>query len=187
LADELYSIIPTAPQFSLVSIIEYSKNDEPPLFFILVHFAFSLFGSNEVVGRLTCAFIGLLGVVSFYFLEEECNGRTTGVFAALITGTNYFHIYYSQKLRFYTMAFLFATLSYLFFIRAFKMSRVIDFEGYIVFSICLLYTQYFGLIIFGTQALTFIVLLFYKQDLKFILLSITSGIVIVVACIPGCP
>lgn len=32
--DELYSIVPTAPENSLHSVIEYSKADQPPLFFI---------------------------------------------------------------------------------------------------------------------------------------------------------
>jgi uncharacterized membrane protein len=185
--DELYSIVPTAPENSLQSVIEYSKADQPPLFFIYIHYIFKIFGYNEIVGRIACAFIGLLSIPVIYFLGKECQGKLTGLFAALLTGINYFHIYYSQELRFYTMAFFFASLSYLFYIRAFKYVRLIDFIGYTVSTICLLYTHYFGLIVVGTQALTFLILLKGKRNSKFVLLSISAAIVTLVALIPWTP
>src|SRR6185503_270051 len=121
--DELHSIIPTDPNNSLLSIIEYSKKDQPPLFFIYIHYAFTLFGYNELVGRMASAFLGLLGIVVIYFLGKECEGKAVGLFAASLTAISYYHIYYSQELRFYSMSFLFSALSYLFFIRAFKRSK----------------------------------------------------------------
>ncbi|MCA6416913.1 MAG: glycosyltransferase family 39 protein, partial [Cytophagales bacterium] len=169
--------MPTAPENSLHSVIEYSKADQPPLFFIYIHYIFKIFGYNEIVGRIACAFIGLLSIPIIYFLGKEYHGKLTGIFAALLTGINYFHIYYSQELRFYTMAFFFASLSYLFYIRAFKYVRLIDFIGYSISTVCLLYTHYFGLIIFGTQALTFLILLKGKRNSKFVLLSISAAIV----------
>ncbi len=185
--DELYSIVPTAPENSLESVIEYSKGDQPPLFFIYIHYMFKIFGYNEAVGRIACAFIGLLSIPTIYFLGKECQGKLTGLFAALLTGINYFHIYYSQELRFYSMAFLCAALSYLFFIRAYKKNKIIDYGAYVIVTISLLYTHYYGLIIFGAQALTFLILLIYKRDLKFILLSVASAILIMLAFVPWLP
>lgn len=185
--DELYSIVPTDPQNSLVSIIEYAKGDQPPLFFIYIHYVFALFGYNELVGRTACAFIGLIGILAIYFLGKECHGKAAGLFAAFLTGLNYFHIYYSQELRFYSMVFLFAVLSYLFFIRAFKRNKTIDFIGYAIFTVFLLYTHYFGIIIFLVQVLTFFFLLIYKRDFRFIVSSIISGIAITIAFIPWMP
>src|SRR5258706_14897451 len=72
--DELHSIIPTDPSNSLSSIIEYSKTDQPPLFFIYIHYAFSLFGYNELVGRMASPFFGILGIIGIYFLGKECYG-----------------------------------------------------------------------------------------------------------------
>ena len=185
--DELYSIVPTAPENSLQSVIEYSKGDQPPLFFIYLHYIFKIFGYNEIVGRIACAFIGLLSIPIIYYLGKECHNKATGVFAALLTGVNYFHIYYSQELRFYSMAFLFSTLSYLFFVRAFKRNDLINFVGYAIFTIGLLYIHYYGMIIFFGQGLTFIVLLKYKRDIKFIILSICAGLAIVAAFSPWLP
>ncbi len=185
--DELYSIIPTDPKNSVASIIEYCKTDQPPLFFLYIHSVFSLFGYNELVGRLACAVIGLFGILVMYFLGAECKGKQTGLLASLITAVNYFHIYYSQELRFYSMAFLFSALSYLFFIRAFKRNKIFDFTAYIVTTTSLLYIHYFGMFVFFSQAIAFLVLLFYKWNAKFLLLSILSAIIIVIGFSPWLP
>jgi len=182
--DELYSIVPTDPKNSVQSIIEYCKGDQPPLFFMYLYYAFKFFGYNELVGRMASALIGVIGIPAIYLLAKECFGKTTGLFASLLTAINYFHIYYSQEVRFYGMAFLFTTLSYLFFIRAFKTTRAFDFIGYILCTSCLLYTHYFGLFIFGAQAITFFILLYYNRSVKFILLSILSGIAVGASFLP---
>lgn len=185
--DELYSIIPADPQNSLASIIEYAKSDQPPLFFIYIHYVFVLFGYNEIAGRAACAFLGVVGILAVYFLGKECGGKSVGLFAAFLTAFSYFHIYYSQELRFYSMAFLLSTLSYLYFIRAFRRNKVIDFAGYVVFTVCLLYTHYFGIIIFCTQMLTFPFILIYKRGVKFIISSLLSGMTVAIAFFPWIP
>lgn len=185
--DELYSIVPTAPENSVQSIIDYCKEDQPPFFFIYLHLMFKFFGYNEQVGRVACAFIGILGIPVVYFLAKECSNKTAGIFAAVLVAINYFHIHYSQDIRFYSMTFLFTALSYLFFIRAYKTSRPTDFIVYSIFTVCLLYSHYYGMIIFGTQAVTFLIILYYQRDLKFILRSIASAIVIMLAFLPWTP
>lgn len=185
--DELYSVVPTDPKNSLQSIIEYCKGDQPPLFFIYIHYAFKIFGYSEIVGRAACVLIGVMGIPAMYLLGKECFGKTTGLFASLLTAINYFHIYYSQEVRFYGMAFLFASLSYLFFIRAFKRNRTIDFIGYTICTSCLLYTHYFGLFIFGAQAITFLVLRSYNRSKKFAGLSVVSGIAAGASFLPWLP
>src|SRR5258706_1035692 len=185
--DELHSIIPTDPSNSLSSIIEYSKTDQPPLFFIYIHYAFSLFGYNELVGRMASAFLGILGIIGIYFLGKECDGKNVGLFGALLTAVSYYHIYYSQELRFYSMSFLFTVVSYFFFIRAFRRNNPIDFTGYVISTVCLLYTHYYGLIIFCTQILTFFILLPYKRDLRFVIASILSGVAVMLSFIPWVP
>ncbi len=104
--DELHSIIPTDPNNSLLSVIEYCKSDQPPAFFIYLYYFFHLFGYSEVVGRVASALIGVMAIPLMYFLGKEVKGQAVGLFAALLTCLNYMHIYYSQELRFYSMAFL---------------------------------------------------------------------------------
>lgn len=107
--------------------------------------------------------------------------------AALLTAINYFHIYHSQELRFYGLVFLLTALSYLFFIRAYKNEKLIDFIGYVLATIGLLYTHYFALIVILTQGITFLFLLMYKRNLKFVIHSILSGIIMVLAFSPWIP
>ena len=185
--DELYSIVPTGPENSLQSIIEYSKGDQPPLLFIYIHYMFKLFGYTELVGRLSCAVIGIISIPMIYLLGKACLNKSVGLMASLLTAINYFQIYYSQELRFYAMAFLFAVLSYLFFIRAFKGNRTIDYLGYFIFTVCLLYTHYYGMIIFGVQAITFLILIYFKRNNSFIIKATLSGIAIIIAFVPWLP
>ncbi len=185
--DELHSIIPSDPANSIFSLIEYCKADQPPFSFIYLHYFFHLFGYNEVTGRMACAFLGVAAIPVMYLLGKEIEGRSVGLFAALLTSLNYMHIYYSQELRFYSMAFLLTAVSFHFLLRAFKGARLVDFVLYTLFTTALLYTHYYGLVIYGVQAIAFLVLLIYRRDKKFLIGSIVSGILILVLFIPWLP
>ncbi len=185
--DELYTIIPTNPGNSIASLIEYCYRDQPPLFFLYCQLMFKIFGYNEVVGRLSSATVGLLAIPSVYLLAREFSNRPTSVFAALLVSINYFHIYYSQELRFYSLLFLLTTLSYLFFVRAFKNPKRVNFIFYVITSVALLYTHYYGLLVFGCQALTFLILLFGNVSKRFIISGIVSGLTVVLLFIPWLP
>jgi hypothetical protein len=41
--DELHSMIPTNPANTLAALIEYCKTDQPPAYFIMLHYWFKLF------------------------------------------------------------------------------------------------------------------------------------------------
>jgi mannosyltransferase len=176
--DELHSIIPTAPDAAIASIIEYCKTDQPPAFFIYLHFFFKVFGYSEYAGRAACAVIGILSIPAVYFLAKECNNSNTGLAAALFLAVNYFSIYYSQELRFYSFAFLFSTLSFLFMIRSWKYNLILDFILYSACTSILLYTHYFGMVIFASQVIIFIYLIIrYRPRIRFIVLGFIFGIV----------
>src|SRR5688572_14090497 len=91
--DELHSIVPTDPANSLSSIIEYCKRDQPPGYFILLHYFLSAFGYNEVVGRSASVLLGVLAIPVMYFFGKEIKGQGVGIAAALLTSLNYMHIY----------------------------------------------------------------------------------------------
>lgn len=186
--DELHSIIPTRPAASVSSIINYCKGDQPPAFFLYLHFFFKAFGYSEYVGRAAAALIGIASIPTMYFLGKECKNNSVGIVAALFITINYFSIYYSQELRFYSFALLFSALSFLFFIRTFKYDKAMDYVGYIFTSSILLYTHYFGIVIFATQFLTFIALwIFVKVPKGFIYKGLVSGIIAALTFAPWLP
>lgn len=164
--DELYSLIPTNPNNSFYSVIEYSKSDQPPLYFILLHYWFKILPYNEYMGRLLSAMFGVLGVIAMYFLGVEFKSKEVGIIASFLTALNYFHIYYSQELRFYSLLFLLTTLSNLFFLRCFKNATVGNYVLYCLFTICMIYTHYFGPVVVMAQAFIFIVFVFLGKKIK---------------------
>jgi uncharacterized membrane protein len=186
--DELHSIIPTNPENTLSSVIEYSKKDQPPAYFLLLQQWFALTAYNEYFGKLLSVILGILGVVAIYFLGKEIKDAATGIFASYITAVNYIHIYFSQEVRFYTMLFLMSVLSYLFFIKCCKKRALVNYAGYILFSIILIYTHYYGMVVMLTQLLTFIGLIILgKRDTPFIVNATFSGVLVGLSFIPWIP
>jgi uncharacterized membrane protein len=120
-----------------------------------------------------------------YLLGKELRNASVGLMASFITALNFFHVQYSQEVRFYVLLFLLTALSYLFFIKAYRNPSLLNYFFYTIVSIALAYTHYFGPVVIIAQGVTFLVLaIFRKRELKFILLSILSGIIILLAYIP---
>ncbi|MBI1770274.1 MAG: glycosyltransferase family 39 protein [Bacteroidetes bacterium] len=185
--DELYSIIPTAPENSIQSIIEHCKTDQPPFFFLFIHSVFRFFPYNEITGRIACAIIGLISIVVIYFLGSEIKNREAGLFASFLCAINFFHIFYSQELRFYSMAFLLSSVSYLFFIKACRNPKTRNLFLYAVSTVALLYTHYFGLLIFGAQGFTFIYLIIKDKNYQLARFGIITGLLVLLAFSPWIP
>jgi mannosyltransferase len=161
--DEIHSMNGADPDYSLLEVIEYSKKDQPPTFFLILHFWLKLFGFSDISGRSLSVVIGVLGILAMYFLGDEIKGERIGLMSSFITSINYFHISFSQEARFYSLLFLLAALSYLFFIRAIKKNKYIDFVLYFVFTVGMLYTHYFGLVVFASQAAIFLGLIVWNN------------------------
>jgi 4-amino-4-deoxy-L-arabinose transferase-like glycosyltransferase len=178
--DELHSVIGSDPGKTLANVIEYCKKDQPPLFFLILYGWFKLFSYNDFNGHLLVAIIGSLSIVAIYFTGREWKNQAVGVAAAFLTSINYFHVDASRQIRFYPLVFLLSSLSYLFFLRIVKKRKAHDFIFYIVSTSALLNTHYFGLVVFGSQFLIFIILIFWKKitDRRFLALSFLSGITV---------
>jgi uncharacterized membrane protein len=186
--DELYSIVPAHPINDLSFIIQYAKSDQPPLFFILLHGWVKLFSYTAFSGRLLVVFFGLCGVVAIYFLGKEIGNKRVGLFAGFLTAINYFHIIYSQELRFYSLLFCLTTVSFIFFIRSLKHKNVGSYVLYVISTVGLLYTQYFGIIIFLIQGFIFVCfVLVYEEKLRFILTGSLIAAIVILAFLPWLP
>lgn len=155
--DELHSIIPTHPDQQLADVIEYSKGDQPPLFFVMLHGWFQVFPYNETSGKALCALLGVLGTGAMFFLGKEVAGNTAGLASMFVTAFTSFHIYYSQELRFYGLLFLLSALSFWAFIKFLRSPVILNQCIFIIVSVALLYTHYFALVVVVTQATVFII------------------------------
>lgn len=186
--DELHSIIPTEPSGTMLSVIEYSKGDQPPLFFILLHLWYKVFPYDETSGRLFSAIIGVLGIAAMYFLGKEIKGPAFGLLSSLVTSINIFHLYYSQELRFYSLLFLLTTVSFFMFIKLIKVPSVKNQFFFSVISILLLYTHYYGMVVVFSQAIIFIfICLIYKKGISFFLKGLLCSLIVLLAFSPWIP
>lgn len=175
--DEIFSMQESDPAFSLATVYSSIQKDQPPVFFFLLHGYLKWFGYTDFAGRsLTCV-IGVLGIIAMFFLGTEFKDERLGLTAAFLTTINYFHVGISVEIRFYALVFLLSALSYLFFLRAIKRMRIQDFVCYSVFTALALNTHYFGLVMFASQLLIFIIVLIWlKTEIKLLILGLIAGI-----------
>jgi uncharacterized membrane protein len=180
--DELFSIYHSSPDFSLFRILGVSRWDpHPPLFLLLLHGWMKLFGYNEFSPRLFVAVIGILSVFPVFLLAKEIYNRNSGIIAGLLVSTNFYHLYYSQEVRPYILLFMFSTLSFLFFIRDLRQPGRISRRLFILFSLLMLYTHYYGLFILLAQFVYLIIHYGVKKklfDLKALKRHFVTGLMI---------
>jgi len=186
--DELFSIYHSSPDFSIFRIVGVSRWDpHPPLFLLLLHSWMKLFGYNEFSPRLFTAVIGILSVFPVVLLGKEIFNRQAGLIAGLLVSVNFYHLYYSQEVRPYILLFLFTTLSFLFFIKDLKEQGKKNRLFYVLYTILMLYTHYYGLFILLSQ---FIYLAFYYGfqkklfNLRAIRHHLMAGLMMVILYVP---
>ena len=163
--DELTTMNETGPGTGWGEMFNYLKTGEhhPPLFFIVEKIAFSIFGYTASVARVIPAIAGAAGVWAMYRLGKEMLNKQLGLICAILTCVNYFCLSYSQEARPYSFAFLFATLSFTWFVKLLKAPSKRNMIGYSVFSLLLLYTHYYGLFVVAAQAVLALIFIFQEQ------------------------
>ncbi len=166
--DELHTAIEADPALSWSALGEYLKccDQHPPLFFILEKTLFTIFGSSEFVARSLSAISGMIGIWVVFLLGTKLYTVRLGLVAAALTSFNYFHILYSQEARPYAMAFLFASLSFLYLIHLIKKPTLKNSLLHALFTLLLIGTHYFGLFVFASQIVIAILFWIYEKEEK---------------------
>lgn len=151
--DELHTMIEADPSLSVSELFNYLKccDQHPPLFFFLEKFLFGIFGHSEWTARALTATAGTVSVWAMFLVGKELYNNQLGFIAALLTTVNYYNIQYSQEARGYILAFLFASFSLLYFIKLLKQANTKIIIRYIIFTLLLMYTHYYGLFVFVAQ------------------------------------
>lgn len=186
--DEIYSVNGAGPQKQLKEVIEYSKTDQPPLYFIILHIWFKIFSFNDYNARLLSVLFGTLGIISMFFLGKEFKDEKVGLIASALTAFNFFSIMYSQEARFYSLLFLLSALSFLFFKRALRTERPIDLSLYTLTTSLIIYTHYFGFVLYFSQVIIFFALLVKGQfNWKFAVNAFVFGLATILLCSPWIP
>lgn len=166
--DELFSLPRSHPDLSLSEMINRfitSTDPHPPLYFVLLHYCFVIFGYSEYTARAFSALVGALGIVAVFQLGRTLWNRKCGLLASLFLLLNYFHLAFSQEVRSYALLFLLSALSYTYFVKSIKCMRIRDFVAYSLFTVLMIYTHYFGLIVAASQVIFMATYLVFQRPL----------------------
>lgn len=188
--DEIHTLNEANPELSLSEMYTslMGSDPHPPLYFILVQLFFKLFGYSTLVLRIFSALLGIAGLYAIYSLGKELMNKKVGLIATALLAVNYFHIYYSQEARMYSMLFFTTTLAFLFLIRFIKKPTLKSALFHGLFAALMIYTHFFALFALFAQyiiLLIFIVKPFNTDRKKMFLYSFFSGILTLLLYLPA--
>lgn len=133
-------------------IFEAIKTDNnPPLYYLLLHYWMIVFGDSEVATRMLSATAGVLALGVIYRVGDILFGRPTGLAAALLLALSPFHIRFSQEDRAFALAAFLALLSFYFLLRLSRERSVGVQAGYVLSTSLLMYTHVYGLLVVAAQ------------------------------------
>ena len=188
--DEIHTLNEADPQKSLSEVYQslLIAEPHPPLYFFLLHIIFQIFGYTMFVARSFSAILGVAGIFSIYFLGKEFINKKVGLYAAILVVVNYFHLYYSQDARMYSLMFLTATMSFIFLIRFIKVPTYKSAILFGLFSTLMIYSHFFALFVLVSQCLILLIFIFRPVKVKrmrFFTLTMLSGILILLLYLPS--
>lgn len=154
-----------------LSQIFFCPENNPPLYYIILHWWINLCGDSEFSVRFPSVIFGFLSIFMIYKVGNQIFDKDVGILSSLLLGLSVFHIHYSQEARTYSLSALLTLLSIYFFIKLLRKKSYTVFFGYILSSTLLIYSHIYGLFIIISQNI-YIVALFllsketYKLNLK---------------------
>jgi mannosyltransferase len=144
--------------------IFFLPENNPPLYYIILHCWIQLFGISEFSVRFPSAIFGFLSLFMIYKIGSELFDIDVGMISSLLMTFSIFHIQYSQEARTYSLSVLLTLLSMYFFIKLLKEAGHRFLIGYVLSSILLMYSHIYGLFIIIAQNIYFIVLSLLSKE-----------------------
>ncbi len=185
--DEATSIL-TAKSYSYIGLItQFAASDfHPPLYYLVLKFWTSLFGSTEIGARNLSILCGVLSVWVVYLVGNKLFGRTIGLITALLLATAPLHVYYSQEARMYSLETLLVLISVYMFTQVLEQQSVVRWLLFTFLNILLLYTDYLPTFIF----IVYWLFIFYRRksfSKQFVTYFAISQVVVIVSFLPFVP
>lgn len=157
-------------------------NCHMPFYYLFLKVWTFLFGNADIVLRLSSVLVGLLNIVSCYFLGKEYKDQKTGLFCSLFAALSGFLIYFSQEVRLYGLIFLISTWIAFYFIKTIRNLNKLNFLMYLFCNFMLLITHTIGFVYVFFNIIIFSILVIkkYPQFKKSIFIS--YGLLIISFC-----
>ena len=153
-------------------------HNSPPFYWIILHYWVELFGTGEAAVRSLSAIFGVGAILVTYLVGKELFNRKIGLIASFLSAISYFHIYYSQEARNYSLLLLLSLLSYYFFIKILKHNKNWYYVGYLLANFLLGFTHIYGLFIIASQIVYFFLIWKKYQPQRWKLIATLADTVI---------
>ena len=143
----------------LATVIEGSgeRHNTPPLYFTLLHFWILLFGTGEAAIRSLSAIFGIVSIFLMYKVGSELFSQKAGLISSFILSISYFHIFYSQETRGYSLLLMLTLLSFYLFNKVLKSDNQGKYFALLLLAnISLAYTHVYGLLVIASQIFFFL-------------------------------
>ena len=112
--EEIYTLdIVKLPIMGIITNFDYT----PPVYNLLAHFSYVLFGGYDVAIRYPAVVAGILLIPAMYYLGKEYHSELVGLYCAGITTILVPMIYYSQYARAYSLSLLCFTIALILYLR----------------------------------------------------------------------
>ena len=179
--DEILSFWIASPEHSISESFEIHNKTDPNTFsfnFLLKIF-YNIFSYNSDYARYLSAFFGILSILISIKIAKLLDINQIKNFLVLLLAFNIFLISYSQEARVYSILFFFSFLSFIYFIKIFKIdAKKRDFFLFSIFTLIAIYLHPFAFIILFSY-LVFLMLKYFrsKEYFKKINLSLIAVII----------
>lgn len=188
--DEIITVYTSGSDKSFSEIYQYLINSDPhpPLYYYIVHCFYLIFENSSLVARVVSALFGIGGFFALYHLSKELHNKNVGLIAVCLLALNYFHIFYSQEARMYSMLFFTTTISFYYLIRFIKNPSLKTAIIHGIFASIMIYTHFFALFTLFSQYVILLYFLIKPYDTSYklqIKLPIISGLTTLLLYIPA--
>jgi hypothetical protein len=184
-ADEIYSAA-CAGNPNLPFMSTFADPGNPPFYFILLRFWFTIFGWSEESGTMLSVLLGTFSIVAVYLLVKPFFGRKAALCAALFVAFSGFSIGYSREMRAYILLMALAPLISLALFGFVKKPSLKNLFLYILPSIMIVNAHIYGILYIMANFLFYITLMLYRRQWRWktALFFFTGNVIIALSFLP---
>ena len=175
-SDELFTINMSTSSLSFTDVFIKALTFDytPPIYYLCAHISILLFGATTTAIRYPSAIFGIILIPVIYLIGKEYKDELLGLIMSGFATVYYNGVYYAKYGRSYSMAIVFCSMAFYFFMRLIRGDRS-AWLGFAAFSILSMWTHIYTSIPIGLMVL--ILLLNNRIHIK------TIG-VITIGCLP---
>lgn len=160
--DEMISyVISVSDSLSGVIKTVLKEDFHMPLYYLYLNVWTRLFGSDDVILRLSSVLWGVLSIPASFYLGKACKSKSLGYLLAAVVTISPIMIFYSQELRFYPLLIFFSIISLTFFLKLIDAPLKKYFLWFFLSNLVILYLYTMG-IIFVFAEIAILLYHFYK-------------------------